>query len=527
MTHRISIGLLVVLLVALGMVASGGFSPANAAVPPPPPTCSAVQATGGYQVSWTRPATSDSPIWRYVIKVKGQSTPVEQTQPKNLGEDPTRSWLWSGPTAGTNPLTFQVRAVNSSGYGDWCETPVGGDPPPPPDDEQNPFMERGGTSCGLVDVNFGVGSEDTLSSDFEIRVDGSSVYEQQLDPGDSPGNYFDTLPEDFSGGSANVVGLANGSQVLAFSVNTNCATTPPADLRPLIPYGESSYLQEELTGQSPNATRTAGMRNAIANHPDQQGKVFPVIRGVGGNAWGVAHRRGNCSDPVWRFSGGNIPSQWAHLRTSGFHAPADLGQYITGTSDSPLVVKDFCNGFTLWAAKTAYSGSGTTITFDSGGVVGAFVHTSNGLDRRNPLSNSAVNERSRGVIPDSMVIDRALFEWALRNDSADGLGHVMEIFWVETDTDAGHVHPMVGHESGKNWWGAEGQRIGISQSVNLDAKCTSEASLILARTWQVYGLYLGDNSGSESAVKAEQGMPGLTPNTIAACNLTINDWVAY
>ena len=55
--------------------------------------------------------------------------------------------------------------------------------------------------------------------------------------------------------------------------------------------------------------------------------------------------------------------------------------------------------------------------------------------------------------------------------------------FVETDTDAGTVHPMTGNESEKYGWGAEGQRIAVGAGVDLATRpCTPEA-LVVSRTW--------------------------------------------
>ena len=232
-------------------------------------------------------------------------------------------------------------------------------------------------------------------------------------------------------------------------------------------------------------------------HPDQRGVAHPRLIGFGGNAWGMPFDLGTCNEPVWKLAASvKVPSQWAHLKTTGFHARADM--QFTGTSDSPTVVIDACNGFSVWFAK-ASKGTGFTINAD---VAGAFTHNSNGLDRRNPLSNSDINERSRGVIPDSMVIRKDQMDYAIENDT--DLGHTLEMFFVETDSTAGHVSPMVGSESGKSGFGAEGVRIRVNPGVDLNARPCSPHGRVIARTLQNYGTYLGDNSGSTSNLKAEQ-----------------------
>jgi len=206
-------------------------------------------------------------------------------------------------------------------------------------------------------------------------------------------------------------------------------------------------------------------------------------------------------DPVWKLTD-TVPSTVGFLKTSGFTAPEYLGLMLTGTSDSPFVVIDRANGMTVWGAKAKVAGPHLI----SVGAAGAFWHASNGLDRRNPRSDSNLNFRSRGAIPDAMVIRRDLVDWGIANNT--DLGHVLHLFMVETDSSAGHVHPMVGSESGKYGWGAEGQRIAIDPGIDLTTRGLSPEALVVARTLQRYGAYLGDNSGGPTALKAEQESAG-------------------
>ena len=61
---------------------------------------------------------------------------------------------------------------------------------------------------------------------------------------------------------------------------------------------------------------------------------------------------------------------------------------------------------------------------------------------------------------------------------------------------------MVGAESGKNGWGAEGQRLAVRPDADL-SHCTPQGAVI-ARTLQRHGAYLGDNAGGATSLKAEQ-----------------------
>jgi hypothetical protein len=264
----------------------------------------------------------------------------------------------------------------------------------------------------------------------------------------------------------------------------------------------------------------------MATNPEQT-VDYPVIRGVAGSQWGIAYDMADCTDPVWTIGAvsTSAPAEWASLQSTGFHASADFGDRFTGTSDSPFVVIDRCTGISIWAAN-ASKGAGNVVNVSA---FGAFRHDSNGLDRRNPLSDSSQNFRSRGVIPDSMLIRKDLMDFAEANGT--DLGHVLEVFFVETSSAAGHVHPMVGSESGKTGFGAEGTRIAIDPALKLSTRSCSPEAAVIARTLQNYGGYLGDNSGSQTTIKAEQETPThpvwggtLVADELAGC-ITWDDFV--
>lgn len=248
---------------------------------------------------------------------------------------------------------------------------------------------------------------------------------------------------------------------------------------------------------------TERFQDFVRTFPDQQDLPFPKINGLRTaagaiNKWGTAYAAGQSRDPVWKLTG-TVPAEVELLQTRGFHAPAWLGDMLTGTSDSPFVVQDYGFGISVWAAK-ASKVDGSTIRV---GSTGYFEHASNGLDRRNPHSDSTVNFRSRGAIPDAMVIRAQRVRQAMADNT--GLGHVLHMFFTETNAAAGFCHPMVGCEiNGKNGWGAEGVRIAIRPDVDLARRLLSRPAMVVARTLQEHGAYLGDNAGGGSTLKAEQ-----------------------
>jgi hypothetical protein len=295
---------------------------------------------------------------------------------------------------------------------------------------------------------------------------------------------------------------------------------PRADGGPFLAYSESSFLRRPLPADAPvDAESDRGI--TFAKTHDRSS--YPLVRGVDGDNFGMPYAMSSCSDPLWRLTG-TVPPELGFLTTEGFHAPSTFADHLTGSSDSPMVVIDRCGvpamprGLTVWAAKVSAAGTGTLDV----GAAGAFQHDSNGLDRRDPMSDSSLNERSRGAIPDAMVIRDDLLTWGMQHDSGD-LGQVLHMFWPETDSAAGAVHPMVAAEAGKQGFGAEGMRLRIRPDIDLGARQCSPAGLVVARTLQRYGAYLGDNAGGSASLKAEQGS-GLIGRDALSC-LSWDDFV--
>jgi hypothetical protein len=235
----------------------------------------------------------------------------------------------------------------------------------------------------------------------------------------------------------------------------------------------------------------------MRTHPDQRSFAYPRINGTGFNRWGIPYALSVAADPIWRLTG-PVPAQCSLLTTTGFHAPSWLGSVLTATTDSPFCVADMGSGFTVFGTKASVVDS-RTISVQSGGIT---YHSSNGLHRKNPLGNDSRNVTSRGRISDAMVIRADLVANGIANNT--DLGHVLHMFLVETSTADGFRHPMVQCENGKFGFGAEGERIAIDPAVDLTRRGLSPAGLVVARTLQRYGCYLGDNAGRESALKAEQ-----------------------
>lgn len=243
--------------------------------------------------------------------------------------------------------------------------------------------------------------------------------------------------------------------LIAGGLGGNSAPSPQPELEdePFMAYSEDSFFRKPLPDKVPiDAESDVGI--AYLEHAPQQNLHYPAIRGLQGEVggdWGMPFFVADNRDPVWKLTG-NVNKKVAFLATDGFHAPDKLGDILTGTSDSPIVVADTTGGFTLWAHRAKQTGPRTIEV----SLAGAFFHSSNGLDHRNPLSDDQRNFRGRGAIPDAMVIRKDLVEHGIEHGT--GLGHVLHYFALANSTE-GHVHPMTGNETPRDGWGPQGIRI--------------------------------------------------------------------
>ena len=296
-------------------------------------------------------------------------------------------------------------------------------------------------------------------------------------------------------GAGGLAVAAVGATPLLVPEAAAAATTTSSS--PFLPYGAGSYFRTPVAGLSSDPARTAAFRTFMATFPDQRSYAYPRISGTGANRWGTAYAMSTAADPLWTLTGG-VTAICSSLTTVGFHAPDWLGTVLTGTSDSPFCVVDLGSGITVFGTKASVVGP-RTISVSSAGVTH---HSSNGLHRKDPLSNDTRNFTSRGRISEAMVIRSDLVDYGIAHDT--DLGHVLHLFLAETRSSDGYRHPMVACEGGKYGFGAEGERIAIDPAVDLTTRGLSPAGLVVSRTLQRYGAYIGDNAGRESMLKAEQ-----------------------
>lgn len=295
-------------------------------------------------------------------------------------------------------------------------------------------------------------------------------------------------------------------------------------------YTADSFFRSTTAGLPVDTARTTSFRAFMASHPDQGGKGITWPKLQVSKDWAMSYDYGDTGDRVWKLktpAGAAYTGRLAVLSTQGFHmSESTIATIPTGaTLDRPLVVIDRVWGYTLQFFKARFD---TTTGVAYGEAPGIMWHGSNALDYRNPRTTDTRNQTSRGRILESMVVTREELDAAVKANT--GVGKVLHIFFVETKTTDGFVHPMTGAESSKNGWGAEGTRIGIDPKVDLVARGLTGHALAIARTLQENGGYLGDNSGSSTFVKLSQASHYTGTNITADVfkgKLSWNDFLVY
>lgn len=268
------------------------------------------------------------------------------------------------------------------------------------------------------------------------------------------------------------------------------------------PYASGSYLTSRVDGSSAvvDSARTSQFQTFMKTHPDQKAVTWPQVNM--NDSWAMTYAYGKSTDPVWKLTGSAVTgnSRLKILNTQGFHMPDTTADtFPSGTQDRPGLMIDKTFGYTALFADAVPNKATRTIAVSSAGITW---HGSNGLDYRNPASNDTRNFMSRGRLAEAMVVTREELDAAVA--AGTGVGKVLHLFFVETNSADGFRSPMVGAEGGQAGWGAEGERLRIKPSVDLVARGLSGYPLALARTLQQNGTYLGDNSGSTTKLKMSQ-----------------------
>ncbi|MBA2560852.1 MAG: hypothetical protein H0V07_13395 [Propionibacteriales bacterium] len=134
---------------------------------------------------------------------------------------------------------------------------------------------------------------------------------------------------------------------------------------------------------------------------------------------------------------------------------------------------------------------------------------SNGLHGKLPQSDDNYNLGHRGS-------PAPLRQIRLDEVRSGLIAHKLAAYWWAT-AEKGYF-PMYGYESGKGGVVPEGMQLRVKRSVDLAMRFTpGSGPYVIAKAFQDYGLYVGDNSGSGSRVKVERSSAWANLNVDANC----------
>jgi hypothetical protein len=287
-------------------------------------------------------------------------------------------------------------------------------------------------------------------------------------------------------------------------------------------YAPGSFLYSTAQDLPIDTARTVAFRTFMATFPDQRTITWPKLN-MNPN-WAMSYDYGSAGDPVWKLrtaSGGAWTGRLAILSSQGFHMSDSVVTSVpVGNQDRPMVIIDRVFGYTAQFADAVPSLATHTIRATGPGITW---HGSNGLDSRNPRSDDNRNQTSRGRLIDAMVITREELDQAVA--AGTGLGKVLHLYFVETRSAEGFVHPMAGAEKGKNGFGAEGLRVRLSDAGLRRAVAAglTGAARAIAQTLHDNGAYLGDNSGSSTQIKLSQASHYRGTNLVSASGAPLTD----
>ena len=206
----------------------------------------------------------------------------------------------------------------------------------------------------------------------------------------------------------------------------------------------------------------------------------------------------------WTGYPANRPPEHDNIRIPYEAAPSS-------NSDAQFVLYDVERGYVSTFQAATYDAAHNTWTTSGGSL--AYL-ASNGLERRvtqTPWHEGSDDDRNMGSQRGNSGAHFYVGWEMLKNAAANGgdLGHIHKIalgsFFRED-----YIAPTVGSDgkmpTSSPWYQEapkNGTRFRIKPSVVLTGKGLSPSALALARTFQKYGVYLGDSSGSTTNLKME------------------------
>jgi hypothetical protein len=249
-------------------------------------------------------------------------------------------------------------------------------------------------------------------------------------------------------------------------------------------FRSSSWWSSPVPATAPSHPRAAAILDYL-QHAEQAGGGCVRLAGAGSNQWGQPVYWSQPSDPAYavRATKYGLPPELASLRIPKGAQPA-------ATSDAAMTVFDEDKGYVVALYHAAYDARSDRWSAGGGAVTylgsnGFHVKTGQSDDRRNTGSMRGNNGATMMARFDEV--------------SAGTIGHVLKIA-SGPEVSSRFTLPMVNSDGGATSAAApaQGLRLRIKASVNLDALRLDPQARVIAKAMQTYGVYIGDSSGRTS-----------------------------
>jgi hypothetical protein len=276
------------------------------------------------------------------------------------------------------------------------------------------------------------------------------------------------------------------------------ATTPApqrhapthASDKPYRAFSAHSWWNTRVPDNAPLDPHAAQILAYLRTAPENGGGCLKLA-GSNGSRWGQPIYWAKPSDPSYYVEGvaNSRPSELDHLRI-----PA--GARAASNSDATMSIFDIRAGYVTALTDAKYDAAGDTWT--ASGATVTYLN-SNGL---HVLTGESDNPHNIGTHRGNNGATMAV-RWDMVE--AGAVPHVLK---VASGPELANrwVFPMVGSDGGYEGSNPavppEGLRLRVKPSVNLHKLDLPPQALVIARTLQRYGIYLGD-SGNTTAVKLE------------------------
>jgi hypothetical protein len=224
-----------------------------------------------------------------------------------------------------------------------------------------------------------------------------------------------------------------------------------------------------------------------ANAPidDRSGDFIRQLSGWAGDEPFAHLGTGSWAEPIY-WAGAGDPEYWIERLGRRIRIPKRAD--AAATADAQLTVFDRPRGY---VAKL--QGARRTTSGWSAANAAIYFLGSNGLHADLKESDDGRNRGHRGFPP-------AIHAVRLDELRAGKIAHVLKV--AIPDTASRHVYPAIGNEGGDGII-PEGAMFRIKRSVDLRRRGLRHHALTIARAMQVYGVVIGDRSGTPMTLKME------------------------